>query len=49
MDPQLGVGGTTPKPIKERKASVKVTDGIEKLKLTSTSESTFGAKCLNKM
>ena len=42
MDPQDGVGGATPMPMKERKASVKMAVGMAKVRVTKITPSVFG-------
>ena len=42
IDPQEGVGGTTPIPIKDRKASVKIALGIANVNVTSTTPRVLG-------
>ena len=43
MEPQDGVGGTTPMPIKDRKASMKMAVGMAKVRDTSSTPMTFGS------
>src|SRR5690606_32152532 len=45
MLPQEAVGGATPMPMKDRKASVKMALGTAKVRVTSTTPSVFGIMC----
>ena len=46
IDPQEGVGGATPIPINDRKASVKIADGTAKVKVTKITPIVLGMICL---
>ena len=42
MEPQDGVGGATPIPIKDRNASVKIADGTAKVSVTKITPTVLG-------
>ena len=45
--PQLAIGADTPRPIKLKKASVKIASGIDILSETIITPIAFGIRCLN--